>query len=812
MQKQDELDQVNAENVPLPTDQHPWAYPMKRPATLRKRSSSKVKSVKKKTRLVHYASYEAMNLVGHIYSKKQHPRVLRRWGLPSRHAHVNWEDLFFDLVYVGVAYKLGVMLNYSIKEGYAWTGALYTMIIFLNVFSSWRGFMEYNARFAANDAYHKVYNLVVIVFGTACTCSHIPYGSVSEFWKSNYHYELGLVVGLMLDRILSWARWKEIFECRKEIWKGWWSNPSSDKSTFVSTWNGEGLTPFFVQMDAKSTRWKPAVITERVETDMAQKSLPGVPPNTLIYSAEHLTDSAKVVGLHHRTIMQRISQNNDEFEKVVKTQSIRRVIDVTGDEAALMNPACFSVDNLKSKNPHLAAHRGKIFLMDEHDNGFDKDNNPTKLKEGDIVMVAVWPAHELGRNAFNFFCGYYSVPIFLYFVSAIVLLVAMFKYPDEELRRERNRQLNERFLASTYASYASYSYGSDDYDDFVHPFKLKNFYIHLTFVLALLLAHVWDATYVLFRLWVRPTFSKLFKEYLASHSRLPPIHLDYAIERYGEWIMYMLGSSVLSLVLVENPGHKDSNIFYPVFFAGFVLAELVLNMHYLPEVFDSEGHAMSRSLEEGYSWWISTKYFSMCLVMLGAATRSVLIYAVDDYYGHSEPEKNVKTALTQLVCISALAVYILQWQLFQSGRGGMIKYFISAWTHPAKDWTSCLLIMIRICALFGTILPTIVGNFSLFALSWTVTAMAAVQLLCMKVDVFLQDRALEITEEALSNVAERPVNLRDESSRKAWIEAAEEVKLHALGLGLTSDTSEQLQALNQKEKSIHRVGSILLQL
>ena len=90
MQKQDELDQVNAENVPLPTDQHPWAYPMKRPATLRKRSSSKVKSVKKKTRLVHYASYEAMNLVGHIYSKKQHPRVLRRWGLPSRHAHVNW--------------------------------------------------------------------------------------------------------------------------------------------------------------------------------------------------------------------------------------------------------------------------------------------------------------------------------------------------------------------------------------------------------------------------------------------------------------------------------------------------------------------------------------------------------------------------------------------------------------------------------------------------------------------------------------------------------------------------------------------------
>ena len=33
-----------------------------------------------------------------------------------------------------------------------------------------------------------------------------------------------------------------------------------------------------------------------------------------------------------------------------------------------------------------------------------------------------------------------------------------------------------------------------------------------------------------------------------------------------------------------------------------MLAELVLNMHYLPEVFDSEGHAMSRSLEEGYSW------------------------------------------------------------------------------------------------------------------------------------------------------------------------------------------------------------------
>ena len=40
-------------------------------------------------------SMDQLNFARPVYSSYKHPQVLRRWGVPAAHAHVNWDDLFY---------------------------------------------------------------------------------------------------------------------------------------------------------------------------------------------------------------------------------------------------------------------------------------------------------------------------------------------------------------------------------------------------------------------------------------------------------------------------------------------------------------------------------------------------------------------------------------------------------------------------------------------------------------------------------------------------------------------------------------------
>lgn len=55
------------------------------------------------------------------------------------------------------------------------------------------------------------------------------------------------------------------------------------------------------------------------------------------------------------------------------------------------------------------------------------------------------------------------------------------------------------------------------------------------------------------------------------------MNIDYAIHRYGEWIMLMLGESVLSLLIV---GVKERDDFYKTFYCGIISIALLENLHF----------------------------------------------------------------------------------------------------------------------------------------------------------------------------------------------------------------------------------------
>jgi hypothetical protein len=56
----------------------------------------------------------------------------------------------------------------------------------------------------------------------------------------------------------------------------------------------------------------------------------------------------------------------------------------------------------------------------------------------------------------------------------------------------------------------------------------------------------------------------------AHHAVTMPMHIVYSLHRYGEWIMLMIGESMLSLVVGVRL--DDTLTFYVVFTCGFISA------------------------------------------------------------------------------------------------------------------------------------------------------------------------------------------------------------------------------------------------
>ena len=106
----------------------------------------------------------------HSHSQRHFWRVptpIKTWGKVKQEeeAHVQWMDLFFDLLFVGVAYLVGHQLEHGLhRHGHGDAGlvaavatstsqALCTYVI---VVVPWFGNMEYYARFDVQDLVHKL--------------------------------------------------------------------------------------------------------------------------------------------------------------------------------------------------------------------------------------------------------------------------------------------------------------------------------------------------------------------------------------------------------------------------------------------------------------------------------------------------------------------------------------------------------------------------------------------------------------------------------------------------------------------------------
>ncbi|KAL3905809.1 MAG: hypothetical protein SGILL_009528 [Bacillariaceae sp.] len=101
-----------------------------------------------------------------------------------------------------------------------------------------------------------------------------------------------------------------------------------------------------------------------------------------------------------------------------------------------------------------------------------------------------------------------------------------------------------------------------------------------------------------------------------------PANISFVIHRYGEWIMLLLGESILALVIVDvlqpSPGY------YYTFYAGIVSVVLLQYLHYRSQPHHPDEHAMRRSKEQGIAFSMLMVIYSCALILVGTAYKMLV--------------------------------------------------------------------------------------------------------------------------------------------------------------------------------------------
>ena len=161
-----------------------------------------------------------------------------------------------------------------------------------------------------------------------------------------------------------------------------------------------------------------------------------------------------------------------------------------------------------------------------------------------------------------------------------------------------------------------------------------------------------------------------------------PMNVDFIIHRLGEWIMLMLGESVLSLLIVDV---VEDRYFYVTFFTGIMSVIVLQFLHFKSQPHHADGHAMRKSRIRGIINGILMVWYSAALIIVGVCYKMLLT----EYSKEGEKEKT----------------YNINARILASGGGG--KYFEFS-TEERQ---------LRIATLFGSSLAVVFTCLDLMTLT-----------------------------------------------------------------------------------------------
>lgn len=150
------------------------------------------------------------------------------------------------------------------------------------------------------------------------------------------------------------------------------------------------------------------------------------------------------------------------------------------------------------------------------------------------------------------------------------------------------------------------------------------------------------------------------------------MNIDYAIHRYGEWIMLMLGETVLSLLIV---GVKEQSDYYKTFYSGILSISLLEYMHFRSQPHHADDHAMRRSKTRGYAYLILFQLFSGALIILGASYKMLLFeFIYPDYDDNGDEDYSAENEDHLRMLFAPVTGRTMHRWLAGGGGGGALLY------------------------------------------------------------------------------------------------------------------------------------------
>jgi len=114
-------------------------------------------------------------------------------------------------------------------------------------------------------------------------------------------------------------------------------------------------------------------------------------------------------------------------------------------------------------------------------------------------------------------------------------------------------------------------------------------------------------------------------------SKSVPMNIDFAIHRYGEWTMLMLGESILSLLIVNDISRKNEAEYYFTFYLGIVSVTLIQFLYFKSQPHDADHHALRRTKTSGFIFTIWLQVYSAALIVVGTSYKMLLLEYTSEY-------------------------------------------------------------------------------------------------------------------------------------------------------------------------------------
>lgn len=115
-----------------------------------------------------------------------------------------------------------------------------------------------------------------------------------------------------------------------------------------------------------------------------------------------------------------------------------------------------------------------------------------------------------------------------------------------------------------------------------------------------------------------------------------PMNIDFAIHRYGEWTMLILGECILSLLIVNDISRKNEAEYYFTFYLGVLSVTLLQFLYFKSQPHDADHHALRRTKTSGFAFTTWLQIYSAALIIVGVSYKMLLTEYTSEYANKEE--------------------------------------------------------------------------------------------------------------------------------------------------------------------------------